>query len=270
MKFIRSHITFIFPMMIILLGIEFFLAFDRVTDSYEKNLKEKYSIFVVSNEPMTLENFKSLNSHINVSEEIDKEALAKRVSEGMSQSGSEEILKELPYFYNIRLDSYFDVSMLKSIKEDIEKSKKIKSVEMFGDSHSVSYRLFSFIKLTFKIFVVFMALVSFFLVIRQMEIWNYEHKERMRVMEIFGAPFMLRSGVLYRVAVVDAIISTLLTSGIFLYFKYYWAQNSQINILMLRRDQFFQSSDLLILLGTALTIVIFSVYFVVLGTKDKD
>jgi len=103
-----------------------------------------------------------------------------------------------------------------------------------------------------------------------MEIWNYEHKERMRVMEIFGAPFMLRSGVLYRVAVVDAIISTLLTSGIFLYFKYYWAQNSQINILMLRRDQFFQSSDLLILLGTALTIVIFSVYFVVLGTKDKD
>ena len=39
MKFIKNHLMFILPLMAILLGIEFYLVFDRTTDSYEKVLR---------------------------------------------------------------------------------------------------------------------------------------------------------------------------------------------------------------------------------------
>ncbi|MEA3419158.1 MAG: cell division protein FtsX [Campylobacterota bacterium] len=268
MRFIKNHLTFIFPMMAILLGVEFFLVFDRTTDSYEKGLQEGYSMFVVAKKPLTLEEFQSLNTHISQSEEVEKATLAKQISEGMSKSSSREILKALPYFYNIRLDSYLHISALDGIKKDMEKSEKIKRVETFGDSYSASYKLFTFIKFTLKAFIGFIALVSLFLIIKQMEIWNYAHKERMQVMEIFGAPLMLRSGVLFRVAIIDAIISTLLTSGIFLFLKYQWAKESQIDILMKKQDLLFQSTDFLILLSVSLLIVITSVYLVVFSAKE--
>jgi len=98
MKFIKNHLTFIFPMMAILLGVEFFLVFDRTTDSYEEGLKEGYSMFVVANKALKLDDFKRLDKHISQSEEIDKEALATQISKGVNQSNSKEILKALPYF----------------------------------------------------------------------------------------------------------------------------------------------------------------------------
>ena len=60
-----------------------------------------------------------------------------------------------------------------------------------------------------------MGVVSLFLIIKQMEIWKYAHKQRMQVMEIFGAPLMLRSGVLFKVAIMDAFIATILTTAFF-------------------------------------------------------
>ncbi len=79
---------------------------------------------------------------------------------------------------------------------------------------------------------------------------------------------MLRSGVLFRVAIIDAIISTFLTSGIFLGLKYKWAQESHIDILMQKQNLLFQSNDFLILLGTSLLIVIVSVYLVIFSIKE--
>lgn len=268
MKFIKNHLTFIFPMMAILLGIEFFLVFDRTTDSYEEGLKEGYSMFVVAKKALELDDFQRLNKHISQREEINKEALATQISKGVNQSNSKEILKALPYFYNIKLDSYLHSSALKNIKRDLEESDTIKRVETFGNSYTDSYKLFSFIKFSLKAFIAFMGIVSLLLIIKQMEIWKYAHKERMQVMEIFGASLMLRSGVLFRVAIIDAIIATFLTSGIFLALKYQWAQESHIDILMQKQNLLFQSNDFLILLGTSLLIVIVSVYLVVFSTKE--
>ena len=267
MKFIKNHLTFIFPMMAILLGIEFFLVFDRTTNNYEKDLREGYSMFVVAKKPITLEEFEELDSHICQREEIKKEDLAKQIAKGMSKSSTKKILDALPHFYNIQFDSYLHTSTLEHIKAYLEADDRIKKVETFGNSYGASYTLFSFIKLTFKAFVAFMSLVSFFLVIKQMEIWNYAHKERMQVMETFGAPLMLRSGVLFKVAFIDAIISTLLTTGIFLFLKYRWAQESHIDILMQMQDLLFKPIDFLILLATSLLIVFISVYLVVFSSK---
>jgi len=267
MKFIKNHLMFILPLMAILLGIEFYLVFDRTTNSYEKGLKEGYSMLVVTKKPMELSKFQTLNEHISTAEKIKRESIISEVAKGVSQSSSKEILAALPYFYNLGLDSYLHTSGLEKIKKDLEADANIKKVETFGSSYNSSYKLFSFIKFILKIFIVFMAVVSLFLIIKQMEIWKYAHKERMQVMEIFGAPLMLRSGVLFRVAFVDAIFSTILVSAIFFYTKFYWAAESGIDIMMQNQEALFKYSDIGILLASSILIVIIAVYTVVFSSK---
>ena len=185
----------------------------------------------------------------------------------MSKSNSKKILDALPYFYNLSLDAYLHTSALEEIKKDLKANRNIKRVETFGTSYSSAYKLFSFIKFTLKLFIVFMAVVSLFLIIKQMEIWKYAHRQRMQVMEIFGAPLMLRSGVLFKVAIADAFIATILTSAIFLYVKFEWAANSGIDIMVQNQEELFRLTDMAILLGSALLLVIIAVYSVVFTSK---
>ncbi len=267
MKFIKNHLMFILPLMAILLGIEFYLVFERTTDSYEKGLKKGYSMLVVTKKPMEFSEMKRLNNHISASEKIERESMVSEIAKGVSKSSSKEILASLPYFYNVRLDAYMHTSSIEKIKKDLEADLNIKKVETFGSSHSSAYKLFSFVKFTLKIFIVFMAMVSLFLIVKQMEIWKYAHRERMQIMEIFGAPLMLRSGVLFKVAIIDAFIATFLISALFLYVKFLWAYKSGIDIIMQNQEELFRLTDMAILLGSSLLIVIVAVYSVVFTTK---
>jgi len=267
MKFIKNHLMFILPLMAILLGIESYLVFERTTSTYEEGMKEGYSMLVVTHEPMELEKFQELNDHISTSEQIKREYIAFEVAKGISKSSGDEILDILPYFYNLGLDSYLPTSELETIKKDLQADLNIKKVETFGSSYQSNYRLFSFIKFILKVFIVFMAVVSLFLIIKQMEIWKYAHKERMQVMEIFGAPMMLRSGILFRIAFFDALIATILVSAVFFYTKFYWAGGSGIDMIVQNQEALFRFTDIAILLGSSILIVIIAVYTVVFSSK---
>ena len=258
---------FILPLMAILLGVEFYLVFERTTNSYEKSLTEGYTMLVVSKKPVKLTTFQKLNRHIISSKPIERSHIITEVAKGISKSNSEAILNALPYFYNLGLDGYLHTNKLAQIKKDLILDSNIKKVETFGSSYNSSYRLFAFIKLILKIFIVFMAIVSLLLIIKQMEIWKYAHKERMQVMEIFGAPLMLRSGVLFRVAFVDAIFATIFVSAVFVYIKFYWVAQSGIDIMMQNKEALFQVLDIGILFGSAIAIVIVAVYTVVFSNK---
>jgi len=267
MKFIKNHFMFILPLVAILLGVEFYLVFDRTTDSYEQGLKEGYSMLVVTKKPTSTEELHALNNHVIRSEKIKRDTIVSEITKGISQSSQKEIMEALPHFYNVYLDAYMDTSGLEQIKKDLEADANVKEVETFSSSYSSSYRLFSFIKFTLKIFILFMGVVSLLLVIKQMEIWKYAHHERMWVMEIFGASLMLRSGVLFKVAIIDAVIATIITSLLFLYLKFEWVIHSGIDIMMQNREELFRLSDMAVLLGSALLIVIVSVYLVVFTTR---
>ncbi|NOR56278.1 MAG: cell division protein FtsX [Sulfurovum sp.] len=267
MKSIKHHLMFIFPLMAILLGIEFYLVFERTTHSYEKTLTAGYTMLVVAKKPLNMDTLKNLNSHISSSKQVERGNIVSEVVKGVSKSNSDAILKALPYFYNIGLDAYVHTSELEKIKTDLEADTNIRRVETFGSSYNASYKLFSFVKFTLKVFILFMGIVSLLLIIKQMEIWKYAHKERMQVMEIFGAPLMLRSGVLFRVALVDAIFATLFVSGVFLYVKFFWAAQSGVEMMMKNQEALFKVGDIGILLGSAVFIVVLAVYSVVFSNK---
>ncbi|MDQ7085700.1 MAG: cell division protein FtsX [Sulfurovum sp.] len=267
MKFIKNHLMFILPLMAILLGIEFYLIFERSTDTYETKLTQGYTMLVVSKSPVQLDTFQNLNTHISSSSEVNRDEIISNIAKGMSQDSSNSILAKLPYFYNLGLNLYLNSDELEQIKSDLKADSNIKRVETFGTSHASKYKLFAFIKFTLETFIIFMMVVSFILIVKQMEIWKYQHKERMQIMEIFGAPLMLRAGVLFRIAFLDAIFSTLFISILFMYIKFSWAMDSGIDLMIEHQEALFHASDILILLCASLLLVVIAVYFVVFSSK---
>ncbi len=268
MKSVKNHIMFILPLLAILLGIESFMVFGRVTASYGENLKEAYTILVVTGKPMKLEDFRALNPHISRVEPVEKEAIVTQIAKGMSNASTQEIIKALPYFYTLRLDRYLATSDIEAIKKQLIRHADIRRVETFGQAHNANYNLYMLIRAALWTFVGFMVFTSIFLVLKQMEIWQLEHRERMQVMEILGASNMLRSGVLFRIALTDAVIATLVTIGIFAFLRYVWVVRSEIDLLVRKQALFFQYTDIAILGGIALLIVLISVIVVASGVKE--
>jgi cell division transport system permease protein len=271
MKSVKNHLMFIFPLVAILLGIEFYMVFERITQGYEKRLKEGYTMLVVASKPVELKTLRSANMHVKVLKSIERKAIVDEVSAELSADNKKAILKHMPYFYDVGLDSYMDTEALEAVKRDIEKLPYVVRVETFGSTYASSYKLFRLIKLLLKIFIGFMGAVSLLLILKQVEIWKYEHRERMQVMEIFGAPLMLRAGVLFRIAVVDALAAAMITTGLFMYAKTIWAPQSGIDIIHQKQNELFQLGDMGLLFGIALVIVIIAVYTVVISnTKGVE
>jgi len=268
MKSVKEHLMFVLPLMAILLGIEFFLVFNRVTDNYEERLKESYSILVVASKPFTAADFRKADSRIARADPITKEKIAREIARGMHHTADREILNALPYFYTLHLDRYLGRTGVEKIRRNLLKLSGVSKVETFGENHRAKYNLFVFLKIIFWSFVTLMSLVSIFLVVKQMEVWQMAHSERMKIMEIFGAPPLLRSGVLFRMGIVDALLATVVSAGLFIFVKYYFAPRSGIEILVERRELLFEISDLAVLAGIALSIVVVAVLSVTYGSRE--
>ena len=267
MKSVRDHLMFLLPLLAILLGAEFFLVFNRVTQISEEKLRESYSILIVSKQPMSLEDFRRIDSHITEAAPLPKARIAEEIAQGMRNTPDREILAVLPHFYNLHLDRYLNRQSVEKIRQKLLAVEGIKKVETFGENHHAKYNLFLFLKIIFWSFVGLMGLVSILLVVKQMEVWQMAHRERMQIMEIFGAPMLLRSGVLFRMGIVDALLATVITAGLFALLRYYYAPISGIEILVDRQAQLFEFKDVAILAGIALTIVISAVLTVALKSR---
>ena len=260
---------FILPLLAILLGIESFMVFGRVTDQYGKSLKEAYTILVATRQPMTSEVLCSINPHISRADLVKRETIVSKIAKKMPHTTAQELVRALPYFYTLHLNRYLENKEIEAIKKDLVAHANIRRVETFGRSHNANYNLYVLIRASLWTFVGFMIFTSLFLVVKQMEIWQLEHRERMQVMEILGASAMLRSGMLFRIALTDALIAALTTIGIFAFLRYVWVARSEIDLLVRQKDLFFEYKDIAILGGIALVIVLVSVVLVSRGVQEK-
>jgi len=268
MRFIKTHISLIFPLVAILLGLEFFIVFDRTTDSFEKSLKNGYSMMVVSKDEMSIDDFKAWDEHIEQVIELKKNKILKRLKMD-DTSKKDKFEASLPNFYSLKFNSYLTVQELDGVKLNLEKSDNIINIESFQSAYQSKYELFLFIKLAFRTFIVFMTIIGFFLIIKQMEVWNFLHAQRMKIMEIFGASLFLRSKVLINMAFIDAVISALITSFIFYIIQNVWVKGSQMEILKENISSIFSFTDIFILLFASILLVMIAVYLVVINVKEE-
>lgn len=265
MKFLKRHISLIFPLVAILLGLEFFIVFDRTTNTYEKSLSSDYSIIIVAKDEMSIDDFKELDRHVLGVKELKKP----KVLDDVYQEESGTSTHVIPNFYEIKLDNLLGIKTIEELKNNLSKSDSIKRIETFRSAYKSQYELFTFIKFSFGTFIFFMSIIGFFLIVKQMEVWNFMHAQRMKVMEIFGASLFLRSKVLISMAIIDAIISAILTSSMFISLQNMWISDTQMEILKEHVSDVFLFSDLFILLFSAIFIVLIAVFLVVINVKEE-
>lgn len=265
MKSLKNHISLIIALFTVLASVQIYVAVDRTIAAYESHLKDDYSVIVVSNKAFNDAELKAMSSMIERSEPISTSAVLERLRGEMTDKNLELLKLTLPKFYRLYLNRFPTPKEITNLQNKLEKNSAIERVEGFSQTHDTVYKLMILFKDVVQVFSIAIAAVTSLLILKEMRLWQFQHAERMSIMALFGAPVWLRSAVLFRLAIVDAIIATLILCLAFFMIDYYGVLKPQFNTIGISVQLFNFVNDairsLIIALGISiiltLTIVIF-------------
>lgn len=270
MSTFKSHFSLILALSALLAAFQFFFTFAGMMEEYEETLGKEYALVAIATEELKQETLRKTVPTFAGMETIDPGFVTDLLKEDLSPANLALLKVSLPRFYRIKLNRYPSGEELERIQQSLKRIKAITHVESFAKTQNRIYRLLAFNKTQILIFALLIFAISFLLMIRQMEVWRYEHGDRMRIMAVFGAPLWMRSAVLYRLAFADSMLSTGIIGALF----YYLAVNplvikffESVGLAAFRYDPV---NDTLRLLALALVVSLVSVWFVIFKADRED
>jgi len=269
MKSVKNHLSLIIALLSILFSIQTFIIVDRSIDAYKENLANNYSIIVVSKKKIKQKDMVALDKIISNVEELSPDNVIKRLNTNIDKKNMDLLKLTLPKFYKLYLSKFPTPNEIKKLKLNLLKNKSITKIEDFSNTHDTTYKLLTLFKNVVFVFAVVISIVTMLLILKELRIWQFKHNERMSIMGLFGAPTWLRSAVLFRLAIVDALISSALIFLLFVYIssnKWILAQFENINIKV---EIFHLVEDSLLLLAISLVVSILLATMIVLGHKEE-
>jgi len=267
MKSLNSHLSVIFPLFVLLFSLQFSFLSDKVVKNYAQKLTNDYSIVVVAPKAISQAVIQSRVKNIRSIKEISSKKILDRLKGNISSKNISLLKIALPKFYSIKLTSFPDIKKIESIKNSLLKSGLVTKVETFSKTHDKIYSMFELLKNTAFIFSVFIVIVSVLLMFKQMKIWLLEHRDRMAIMTLFGAPFWMKSAVLYRLVIIDSLVSTFLVALTFIFAP----KLEQITTFTKAIDMEIPAYDILYDSGMLLAIaLVFSTFIVSLVIKKMN
>ena len=269
MKSVKNHLSLILALVSILFAIQTLQVSNRAMDAYERNLKENYSLVVVSNKKLDAVSVRKKSPLIAKIEEISVDNAIKKIDSSISKKNMELLKLTLPHFYRISLTRYPSPAQIERLKKSLAGISGVRQIEDFKASHDVTFKLLTLFKTVVTVFSVVVFVITSLLIAKELRIWQYKHKERMNIMGLFGAPKWLSSAVLFRLAIVDAVLSSFI---IFIVFSYIasseWLrvklESVGIDIVI-----FDILKDFPLLLGAALGLSILLATAIVFGHKEE-
>ena len=217
MRSLKNHISLIIPLFAILFAVEFYIVIDRLILEYEKKLTNDYSIIVVAKKPLSLQELKLADPHINAIKEIDSTLVINRLKQNSVIIDPKELKNFLPKFYRLFLDTFPSKEGLLELKKKLLKVDGVTRVETFMKIHEKIYKFLLFVKNISKLFLAIIFITSVMLVFKQIEVWNLEHQERMYIMALFGAPLWMRNAILVKLSIIDTFVSIVLVYAVYFY-----------------------------------------------------
>ncbi len=217
MKFLRYHISIILPLFLLLFAVESFGILKKIIDDYALKINNDYSIVVVSKVPIDKEVLNRKIKNISSLRIIATDKMINRLKNNMSQDDLQKLKNSLPLFYSLKLKNLPTKQEIVNIQKKIEGITGVKSVSIFEKKYDKFYNFLLFDRMMLLFFTLFVSVIVLLLIIKQAEVWIFEHKQRFEIMTILGAPFWMKTAMLYRVVIVDAIISSFIVSGLFFY-----------------------------------------------------
>jgi cell division transport system permease protein len=268
-KSFKNHLSLVIALLSILFSLQVFTIVDRAIDAYKENLAKNYALVVVAQKNLDTKLLLRANKLIKSIEEISPDGVIKKLNSGMSKKNMELLKVTLPKFYKLKLKYYPSPQELQKLTKSLLRSQSINKVETFSKTYDTTYKLLLLFKTVISVFSFTVIIVTILLIFKELRIWQFKHNERMSIMGLFGAPVWLRSAVLFRLAIVDALVASALSFIIFTYLStepWIAEQFQSIGIKVVLFDKIYDS---LIMLGVALVVSILLATFIVLGHKEE-
>lgn len=269
MKSIRNHLSLVIALLSILFSIQIFTIAQRSIDAYKENLAHNYSLVVVAQKPLNMSTLQKNNAIIKKIIPLSPDNVIHRLNTGMSQKSINFLKLTLPKFYKITLTHFPSTQEIKTLISKLKKNKTIKKIESFQNNHDTTFKLLLLFKNVISAFAVVMVIVTVLLIFKEMRIWQFQHTERMNIMGLFGAPAWLRSAVLFRLSIVDALIASVLSFIIFSMIESNGWILEQFKTIGIDVELFDPITDFLTLLGIAVTLSVLLASFIVLSHKEE-
>jgi len=269
MKSFKNHLSLIIALFSILFTIQVFVAVDRAIDSYEEELSKNYSLIVIANSYIKEAQFQEIHPIIASSEQISVDDVLKRLTSDMKQKNIDLLKITLPKFYRIHLKNYPSPTQINSLNRALEKLPSVSKVESFSQTHDALYNLLILLKYVVLILAIAVFIVTSLLILKEMRIWQFQHMERMNIMALFGAPVWLRSAVLFRLAIVDAVIASVLVIGTFFALNQEQWIHEKLKSLNIDIDIFLPITDSFVLVQVALAVSVLLASMIIMGHKEE-
>lgn len=215
MKSINSHLSIILSVFVMLFSFQFTHFVTAVVDAYASKIVNDYSIIVVSSTELKEETLKEQIVEIRSLSEISSKKILDRLKNDMSSKNLSLLQVALPKFYSLKLENLPTKKRMEEIKQKLLSNSSITRIETFAKTHEKIFKMFELLQYMVIIFSSFIALIAILLIFKQVRIWTYEHNRRMSIMTLFGASFFMKSAMLYRMTLVDSLISAFLVCGVY-------------------------------------------------------
>ncbi len=269
MNAFKNHFSLVIALLGILFSLQTFTVVERAIDAYKQNLANNYSVVVVSKKKMSEKTFKEKYSLISEVKELTSDKVIAKLNAGISKRNRELLKLALPKFYRLQLKHYPSPNEVNSLTKSLLRNSSIMKVETFAKSHNSTYKLLLLFKSVVTIFAVSVGIITILLISKEMKIWQFKHSERMSIMGLFGAPTWLSSAVLFRLAIVDALIATGLAFSLFTFISTSdWVLSQLVNI-EIDIDIFDIFPDFLVMLGVSLFVSFILASFIVISHKEE-
>jgi len=248
MKYLKSLLAFILPLIMVLSSFSIYLLVDKVVDNYKDDISKNYSIIVIANEPITDINKLSSISFQKI-EKIDRENIIDDVKKGLSDVSLQMLNNHLPYFYQVYLEEFPTNNELEDIKKTLTKVEMIRDVEVFESEHTSLYSLFVLTKqITMVLFLIVLA-TSFVMLLQQIRLWLFEYSEKISILQLLGASLSYSTKSLVKIILVSILISliTIFSLMFLIITNFSVLQPELLTIMPTVQDMYFESILIVIL-----------------------
>jgi len=269
MKSIKNHISLVVALVSILFSIQVFIIVDRSINAYKDNLANNYSVIVVSQLSIEDAKMKEINPLIQSVSELSPDGVIKRLNTKMDVKNIELLKVALPKFYKLKLTHFPSPSDIEKLTSNLLKHRSITKVENFSNNHDNTFKLLLLFKDVITVFSISVLIVTILLILKELRIWQFMHNERMSIMGLFGAPIWLSAAVLFRLAIVDAVIASIFTFIIFSYLSSSAWIAQQLSNIGIEIVVFDSLTDFILLFGVAIALSIILALLIVIGHKEE-
>lgn len=207
MRLLRSFLSFISPLIIMLLTFAVYLLVNDVVNNYKKTITNDYSIVVISNTPL-IKMDKIAGIDIKDIKILSREKIIGKVKDNLSDSSLKLLKTKLPYFYKIYLEEFPTTLKLDQIRKELTTISSVKKVETFSNDHNKVYSLLVLIQDIVIILFSVVLILSFLLISKQIKIWFFEHMERLDIIQLHGGSILYGSKPILKIMIISSIVSS--------------------------------------------------------------